>query len=175
MRTWVKIGELEHRAYTKRCIILLAEAAISVTAAILAVVNAVQGDPENRVFTCVCTAVFMWAPHVLERAAKHRFSASQHAAYIVMLTGSAIIGSAFNVFNKVEWYDCLMHFVSGYAMMIFIMIPFWKTAAPFTAFPSLRFTAMRTAIRTGRADGKQPRRLYRAFAGNNNKHGIRLA
>lgn len=124
MRTWVKIGELEHRAYTKRCIILLAEAAISVTAAILAVVNAVQGDPENRVFTCVCTAVFMWAPHVLERAVKHRFSASQHAAYIVMLTGSAIIGSAFNVFNKVEWYDCLMHFVSGYAMMIFIMIPF---------------------------------------------------
>lgn len=124
MRTWVKIGELEHRAYTKRCIILLAEAAISVTAAILAVVNAVQGDPENRVFTCVCTAVFMWVPHVLERAAKHRFSASQHAAYIVMLTGSAIIGSAFNVFNKVEWYDCLMHFVSGYAMMIFIMIPF---------------------------------------------------
>ena len=60
----------------------------------------------------------------MERAAKHRFSASQHAAYIVMLTGSAVIGSAFNVFNKVEWYDCLMHFVSGYAMMIFIMIPF---------------------------------------------------
>lgn len=123
-RRWIKAEELAPKAHAKRCVILLMEAAISVTAAITAVVNGIQGDPENRLFTCVCTAVFMWVPHVIERAAKHRFSVSQHAAYIIMLTGSALIGSAFNVFNKVGWYDCAMHFLSGYVMMIFIIIPF---------------------------------------------------
>ena len=123
-RKWVKIGDLSSGAYTKRCVILMAEVAVSVVAAITAIVNGIQGDPENRLFTCICTAVFMWVPHVIERAAKHRFSASQHLAYIIMLTGSAIIGSAFNVFNKVAWYDCVMHFLSGYVMMTFIIIPF---------------------------------------------------
>ena len=99
---------------------------ICAVAAALAVANGLQGDPENRVFTCVCTAVFMWVPHLLERLFKHRFSFSQHLAYIVMLTGSAIIGSAFNVFNKVSWYDCLMHGLSGYVMMVFIIIPFGR-------------------------------------------------
>ena len=125
-RQWVKLQDLSASARMKRGVIILCEVAISAIAAILAVVNGVQGDPENRLFTCICTAVFMWAPHIVERIAKHRFSLSQHVAYIVMLTGSAIIGSAFNVFNKVDWYDCFMHFTSGYVMMVFIIIPFAK-------------------------------------------------
>ena len=108
-REWIKPDELSGRAWAKRMGVIFCEAVISALAAVLAIVNGLQGDPENRVFTCVCTAVFMWTPHLLERLFRHRFSFSQHLAYIVMLTGSAIVGSAFNVFNKVSWYDCLMH------------------------------------------------------------------
>ncbi len=125
-REWIKSDELSGRAWAKRMGVIFCEAVISALAAVLAIVNGLQGDPENRVFTCVCTAVFMWTPHLLERLFRHRFSFSQHLAYIVMLTGSAIVGSAFNVFNKVSWYDCLMHGLSGYAIMIFILIPFGK-------------------------------------------------
>ena len=125
-RRWVKSEELGAHAWAKRVGVIFAEVVICVVAAALAVANGLQGDPENRVFTCVCTAVFMWVPHLLERLFKHRFSFSQHLAYIVMLTGSAVIGSAFNVFNKVSWYDCLMHGLSGYVMMVFIIIPFGR-------------------------------------------------
>lgn len=52
-RKWVKRGDLSSGAYTKRCVILLAEVAVSVVAAITAIVNGIQGDPENRLFTCI--------------------------------------------------------------------------------------------------------------------------
>lgn len=125
-RKWVKVRQLSFAARVKRSIIIAIEIAICITAATLAIVNGVKGDPNNRLFSCISTSIFMWVPHILERIAKHRFSTSQHAAYIIMVVGSGIIGSAFNVFNMVSWYDCVMHFLSGYVMMIFIIIPFAK-------------------------------------------------
>ena len=51
-REWIKPDELSGRAWAKRMGVIFCEAVISALAAVLAIVNGLQGDPENRVFTC---------------------------------------------------------------------------------------------------------------------------
>ena len=94
-RIWVRFSRLGKTARIKRGIVLGAEACISVICLVMAVVYGVNGDPYNRLFSCLMAGLLLWVPIIVERLAKHRFSFTQHAAFIILLAGGAVAGSVF--------------------------------------------------------------------------------
>lgn len=120
-RIWIRFRNLSKSARIKRGVTLCAEACISAVCLIMAVVYGVNGDPYNRLFTCLMTGLLLWVPIAVERLAKHRFSFTQHLAFIILLAGGALAGSVFYLFYLTNWYDCFMHVVAGYVLMIFLL------------------------------------------------------
>lgn len=86
-RIWIRFRNLSKSARIKRGVTLCAEACISAVCLIMAVVYGVNGDPYNRLFTCLMTGLLLWMPIAVERIAKHRFSFTQHLAFIILLAG----------------------------------------------------------------------------------------
>lgn len=60
-------------------------------------------------------------PIIVEWLAKHRFSFTQHLAFIILLAGGAVAGSIFYLFYLTDWFDCFMHVLAGYVLMIFLL------------------------------------------------------
>lgn len=120
-RTWVKFGNLSKRAKIQRGIALACEACISVICLVVAVVYGVRGDPNNRLFSCLMAGILLWVPIAVERLAKHRFSFTQHLDFIVLLAGGAVAGSIFYLFYTTSWFDCFMHILAGYVLMVFLL------------------------------------------------------
>lgn len=120
-RIWVRFSRLGKTARIKRGIVLGAEACISVICLVMAVVYGVNGDPYNRLFSCLMAGLLLWVPIIVERLAKHRFSFTQHAAFIILLAGGAVAGSVFYLFYLTDWFDCFMHVLAGYVLMIFLL------------------------------------------------------
>ena len=120
-RIWIRFRNLSKSARIKRGVTLCAEACISAVCLIMAVVYGANGDPYNRLFTCLMTGLLLWVPIAVERIAKHRFSFTQHLAFIILLAGGALAGSVFYLFYLTDWYDCFMHVVAGYVLMIFLL------------------------------------------------------
>ena len=120
-RIWVRFSRLGKTARIKRGIALGAEACISVICLVMAVVYGVNGDPYNRLFSCLMAGLLLWVPIIVERLAKHRFSFTQHAAFIILLAGGAVAGSVFYLFYLTDWFDCFMHVLAGYVLMIFLL------------------------------------------------------
>ena len=117
-RIWVRFSRLGKTARIKRGIVLGAEACISVICLVMAVVYGVNGDPYNRLFSCLMAGGLLWVPIIVERLAKHRFSFTQHAAFIILLAGGAVAGSVaveedgkyFNRFFLVTPEGKVMHY-----------------------------------------------------------------
>lgn len=122
-REWVPFKALRKQARIKRLISLFCEAGISVTALVMAVVYGVRGDRHNRLFTCLMTGLLLWVPIGAERLFKHRFSFSQHISFILLLLGGALLGSVFYLFYTTSWFDCFMHVLAGYFLMVFLLMP----------------------------------------------------
>lgn len=122
-RVWVPFGALSKTAKIKRGISLSCEAGISLSSLIMAAVYGASGDENNRLFTCLMTGLLLWVPVAAERVFRHRFSFSQHLAFILLLLGGALLGSVFYLFYTTSWFDCFMHVVAGYLLMIFLLIP----------------------------------------------------
>lgn len=120
-RIWVRFSRLGKTARIKRGIVLGAEACISVICLVMAVIYGVNGDPYNRLFSCLMAGLLLWVPIIVERLAKHRFSFTQHAAFIILLAGGAVAGSVFYLFYLTDWFDCFMHVLAGYVLMIFLL------------------------------------------------------
>ena len=92
-RVWVPFGALSKTAKIKRGISLSCEAGISLTSLIMAAVYGAKGDENNRLFTCLMTGLLLWVPVAAERIFRHRFSFSQHLAFILLLLGGALLGA----------------------------------------------------------------------------------
>ena len=120
-RTWVKYCNLSKTARIKRGIALGLDGSISIICLVMAVVYGVNGDPYNRLFTCLMAGILLWVPIIVERLAKHRFSFTQHLAFIILLAGGAVAGSIFYLFYLTDWFDCFMHVLAGYVLMIFLL------------------------------------------------------
>ena len=117
------LGSVRKRERNKRGISRAGGGGTSRTGWIMGGVAGAKGEENNRLFTCLMTGLLLWVPVAAERVFRHRFSFSQHLAFILLLLGGALLGRVFYLFYTTSWFDCFMPVFAGYLLMIFLLMP----------------------------------------------------
>lgn len=76
------------------------------------------GDPDSRALSSIGIAVVMILPWIGEMIFRRRLSNILFLAYQIYAIISGVVGSVFNLYNIVWWFDIFVHLLAGYVFSL---------------------------------------------------------
>lgn len=107
--------EIDKNFKKKTLITLLVASAICLAAFVAFIPLACAGKVPNgvvRYLAFVATLVLLWVPYIL-LLFKVKFDYIALIVYIVFLVLASLVGCGWSVYQKLGWYDIIIHFSSG--------------------------------------------------------------
>lgn len=123
-----KWSEVDKNAKIKHSVAIAIELALSLASLVVLIVYLVNGDPNNRTWSCIGSILIFLVPLLIELIFRTRFSFMEHIFFTLYMIGAVFLGCAFNFHNGDNAYDEIMHFIFGYVSCIFFFYIFlrWK-------------------------------------------------
>ena len=114
----VKFSELEKKEKIFRVINLVFMTLIFLACMGCAIYHGLTGNRENRLLTSIMTGLVTILPFVIELIIRRRFYNMVFFLYLFYVFVAGLIGSVFNVYYYVGWFDIFVHCVAGYVFAL---------------------------------------------------------
>ena len=114
---WIKFSNLKKGEKIFRIINLCLMMAFFLLCVSVGIYYSTIGDPDNRIFSCVTLGVVFLLPFFVELIVGRRFSNLMFLVYqlYAILAG---MGSIFNIYKTLPYYDKFIHVLAGYAFSL---------------------------------------------------------